>query len=492
MVFNSLAFLVFFILIVGAYFICPLRFRWAVLLVGSCYFYMALVPYYILILFFIILVDFFMAKLIEKSQGRTKRIYLVISIIANLGTLFFFKYFNFFNQNVAEIAHLLDWNYPMVFLRILLPLGLSFHTFQSLSYIIEVYRGKYKAENHLGIYALYVMFFPQLVAGPIERPAHLLPQLHSPGPFRWDNITSGLQLMAWGFFKKIVIADRLAVAVNYIYASLHQQPGPSLAIAVVFFAFQLYADFSGYSDIAKGSARVLGFDLTLNFNHPYFSKSVADFWRRWHISLSSWLRDYVYFPLVYSAKRVTRFWLYICLFITFLISGIWHGAGWNFVAMGALFGAYLVLGLVTRPTREWIVDRTGLKKHPALHLFLQRIFTFVLVCLAWIFFRVQSVRDCLYVITHLFFGWNLGLQQLYQNYFYMPFTTLGITRTELLYSIFFILLLLGLEWIDEKAPIGPWVRRRPLFFRVLIYSGLVLSILVFGNFNTKDFIYFQF
>ena len=255
MTFVSLAFLVFFIGITVAYYLCPPRFRWALLLAGSCYFYAVFVPKYIFVLFFIILVDFILARWMEQTEGAAKRSLFVAGVVVTVGVLFVFKYFNFFNENIAALAQALQWNYSIGALSFLLPLGLSFHTFQSVSYLIEVYRGNYPAERHLGIYALYVMFFPQLVAGPIERPAHLLPQFKKTVSFDTGNVLSGLRLMLWGFFKKIVIADRLALSVNYVYANIAAVPGPSILFAMFAFGFQLYADFSGYTDIARGRAR---------------------------------------------------------------------------------------------------------------------------------------------------------------------------------------------------------------------------------------------
>ena len=300
MLFNSINFLIFFAIVVALYYVIPKSWRWVLLLVASCYFYMAFIPAYILILFYLVVIDYVMGRLIERTEGGWRKRFLIISIIANVGTLFFFKYFNFFNANAAYLAGVIHWNYPLWILQIALPLGLSFHTFQSLSYVIEVYKKRYPAERHLGIYALYVMFFPQLVAGPIERPQQLLPQLHSLGDFNEARITDGLRIMLWGFFKKVVVADTLGSVVDSIYGNLHTVSGASLALVMVAFALQLYGDFSGYSDIARGTAKVFGVDLVNNFNLPYFSRSITDFWRRWHISLSSWFRDYFYQPLAFS------------------------------------------------------------------------------------------------------------------------------------------------------------------------------------------------
>jgi len=290
MLFNSLHFLIFFAVLFFLYYkVIPDKYRWLLLLLASCYFYMVYIPKFILILLFLITVDYFLGQQIANSTGRKRKFFLILSIIANLGTLFFFKYFNFFNENVASIANLIHWNYSPMILQIALPLGLSFHVFQSLSYVIEVYKGKQTPEKRFGIYALYVMFFPQLVAGPIERPQHLLHQFHEPHSFNITNIRRGLELMLWGFFKKLVIADRAAQIINHVYGDIAGYNGFTVLIAVLLFSYQLYCDFSGYSDIAVGSALVFGYDLTNNFNRPYSSRTMGEFWRRWHISLSNWL-----------------------------------------------------------------------------------------------------------------------------------------------------------------------------------------------------------
>ena len=283
MLFNSIEFVIFFILVTSLYFILPHKYRWFLLLVASCYFYMAFVPVYILILFFTIVIDYFAGIWIEEAQGKKKKQFLVLSLVANIGVLAVFKYYNFLNDNLTFLLHGADWENPIPYLSILLPIGLSFHTFQAMSYTIEVYRGHQKAERHFGIYSLYVMFYPQLVAGPIERPQNLLFQFRTEHKFDYERVVSGLRLMLWGFFKKLVIADRLAIYVNAAYGNPDEHTGLTLAVATMFFAFQIYCDFSGYSDIAIGAARVMGYDLMKNFNRPYLSASISEFWSRWPI-----------------------------------------------------------------------------------------------------------------------------------------------------------------------------------------------------------------
>src|ERR1051325_9978178 len=338
MLFNSLQFAIFFPLVVAIYFAVPHRLRVPMLLVASCLFYMAFIPAYILILFLTIAIDYVAGIWIEKSPSSTRKLWLIASIISTCAVLFVFKYFDFFTGNLVGLAGLFGWHLSKPALHLILPIGLSFHTFQSLSYVIEVYRGKQKAETNFITYATYVMFFPQLVAGPIERPQNLLHQFYEPHEFDHARITSGLKRMAWGFFKKLVVADRLALYVNDVFARPRECNGLQLTIAAIFFAYQIYCDFSGYSDIAIGAARVLGFRLMENFRNPYWAVTINDFWHRWHISLSTWFRDYLFTPM--GGAWVKRRRLLTNLLITFTISGLWHGANWTYVIWGAINGVY--------------------------------------------------------------------------------------------------------------------------------------------------------
>ncbi|MFI5205707.1 MAG: MBOAT family O-acyltransferase, partial [Candidatus Paceibacterales bacterium] len=389
MLFNSLEFLLFFPIVTTLYYFLPHKFRWLLLLVASCLFYAAAIPVYLFVLFTLIIIDYFSAILIEQYQGKFKKLFLIISIVSMCSALFVFKYFNFFVTNLDAFARVFHWNLPITTLQLLLPIGLSFHTFQSLSYVIEVYRGNQKAERNFGIYALYVMFYPQLVAGPIERPYNLLHQFHEEHTFDYQRVVDGLKLMAWGMFKKVVIADRLALLVNQVYGNPHDFSGPLLIIATFFFAFQIYCDFSGYTDIAIGAAQVMGFRLMDNFNRPYFSKSIAEFWKRWHISLSSWFRDYVYIPL--GGNRVSDQRLYFNLSLTFLISGLWHGANRTCFVWGALNGFYIIISLATYNFRRKFVHLITLDRHPIIHKFFKMVLTFTLVCFGWIFFRAKNI-----------------------------------------------------------------------------------------------------
>lgn len=493
MTFTSIDFVFFFPSIVAVFYLCPPRWRWAVLLAGSCYFYMAFVPQYVFILLFLVVVDFLLAQKIEASSGPVRHAYFVASLVANIGMLFVFKYFNFFNENAAVLAHLIHWNYSLDLLKLALPLGLSFHTFQSISYVTEVYRGTYKAERHLGVYALYVFFFPQLIAGPIERPGHLLPQLKNlQARFDWARIFSGLRLMTWGFFKKLVIADSIAQSVDYIYSGIGHSAGPSILFAAVAFAFQLYADFSGYSDIARGSARVLGVDVVRNFQQPYFSASISEFWRRWHISLSSWFRDYVYYPFISSATRITPLRIYAGTMLTFLLMGLWHGAGWTFIILGCLHGLYILVGQLTKKWRGHLVAITGLASVPRLHHALQVLCVFLLVCASWVFFRSPDLMTAFSFFAHLTGGWDISPAQYLDHYVLYPFLALGISRSMLWVMAAFVVLMLCVEHIEQKQPVGEWLKGRSLTARAFLYTSMAFAIILYGVFSTSPFIYFQF
>lgn len=395
MLFNSIDFLIFFPVVVSLYFWLPQRYRWILLLGASYYFYAAWKLEYTVLIFFTTVVDYVMARAIAGSRDRQQqRTFLVISLVTNLGMLFGFKYFNFFNESARATFNLFNVFYNVPAFDVLLPVGISFYTFQSISYIIDVYKGRVAPERHFGIFALFVAFFPQLVAGPIERATHMLPQFHQFHAFNQTRVASGLRLMLWGLFKKVVIADRLAIYVNQVYNHPDDYTGLTLLLATYFFAFQIYCDFSGYSDIAIGAARVMGFDLMENFRQPYMAQSIAGFWRRWHISLSTWFRDYLYIPL--GGNRVPLLQLYANVMIVFLVSGLWHGAKWNFVIWGALHGLYMVLGL-------WLGNLDAWKKSLAAVPATVRIFaTFHLVAFAWIFFRANTLTDALSIIRKLF------------------------------------------------------------------------------------------
>ncbi|MBM3461100.1 MAG: methyltransferase domain-containing protein [Armatimonadetes bacterium] len=394
MLFNSVQFLLFFPLVTLVYYALPHRFRWMHLLLASCVFYCAFVPIYLLILVFTILVDYFAGIAIDGARGNRRKLFLLLSVCANVGVLAVFKYYNFFIGNINAVSGI-----SLPLLQILLPIGLSFHTFQAMSYTIEVYAGRQEAERHLGLFSLYVLFYPQLVAGPIERPQNLLHQFREEKSFRSDDLLYGLRLMLWGFFKKVVIADRLAIYVNAVFAHPADFHFLNLLVATVFFSVQIYCDFSGYSDIAIGAARTMGFDLMTNFNRPYFAANIQDFWRRWHVSLSTWFRDYVYLPL--GGRDAAGARRYYNLFVVFLLSGLWHGANWTFVVWGALHAAFVVAYL---QVRKFVSQRlAGLPGVTVLSV----LTTFACVTFAWIFFRANSLDDAILISSRILNGYQL-------------------------------------------------------------------------------------
>lgn len=489
MLFNSFEFIcIFFPLVTGLYFMLPHRWRWLLLLVASCWFYMAFVPVYILILAFTIGVDYFAGIWIGRSEGKKRKLLLAASIVANVGVLAFFKYFNFLNESIAALVRSFGFHYGVPDLGIILPIGLSFHTFQSLSYTIEVYRRHQKAEHRFGIFALYVMFYPQLVAGPIERPGNLLNQINSSVPgtgmrsqFDYDRVVQGLRQMLWGFFKKVVIADRCAVVVDQVYNSPDHYGALSIALATYLFAVQIYCDFSGYTDIALGAARVMGFNLMVNFRTPYLSKNISEFWGRWHISLSSWFRDYLYIPM--GGNRVVKWRWYYNLMIVFLVSGLWHGADWTYVIWGGLHGTYLILAIVCAPLLARITKGIGLDAMPKAKRWLNIFITVQLVSFAWIFFRAHHISDAL-TLVHRLFSTPCALSDLQQLFKDLPRSMLDIT--VLLTLVFVVIDPLFDAWAKREKPV-PQGLAGPA-----IYAALLVGILLFGYFGSTSFIYFQF
>ena len=485
MLFNSLQFLVFFPLVVILYYLLPYKKRWILLLLSSYYFYMSWNPAYIVLILISTFVDYFAAiKMSEQKTKKKRRKYLFFSLLANLGLLFIFKYFNFFNDSVKLFFESIGLNYGVSSLNLLLPVGISFYTFQTLSYTIDVYKGITKPERHFGIFAVYVSFFPQLVAGPIERSERLLPQFHKQVIANENNFSSGMKLMVWGFFKKVVVADNVAVIVNHVYNNVNNFKGLPLIIATFLFAIQIYCDFSGYSDIAIGSARIMGIDLMKNFNTPYFAKSISEFWKRWHISLSTWFRDYVYIPL--GGNRVSKGRHYLNLFLTFLISGLWHGANWTFVVWGALHGSFIV---VESAFTDVFKKRKKKKSNFILNL-LKMIFTFMLVNFTWIFFRANNLKDAFYIISNLFSGVSDQIKTFGSLEKALSIT--GFTNYLIFVLFFCIIILLIYDACIEnhKIPKKKLVYNKySRFFGIYI---LTMLILVLGNYGSSEFIYFQF
>ncbi len=490
MLFNSFHFVFkFFPLVTLAFFLTPHRFRWALLLAASTYFYVVFVPKYILILGALILVDYVSAILIAREEGPWRRRWLILSLLSNIGILGLFKYFNFFNENVAAVARLLGWKYGIKNLSWFLPLGLSFHTFQSMAYTIEVYRRRQEPERHLGIYALYVMFYPQVVAGPIERPQHMLPQFHEEKKFDFDRVVSGLQLMVWGLFKKAFVADTLAIIVDQVYLKPGAHEGWALpyAISTYAFCFQVYCDFSGYSDVARGAGRVMGYEMVENFRYPFIAQSVAEFWQRWHVSLSTWFRDYMYLPLVYSTRddkgaiRVNMTYLYILL--VFMTSGFWHGAAWHYGLWGLSHGALIAAGSLLKPWRARAQKRLKLDRYRTAHGLYKVFVTFHVIWFTFILVRADSVPDAVTIMRNLIVA-PLNLRRGWSAYCLDNVFQLGALGVAI------VLVVEKLQRTDaweklERMKFG-------FSFRQVFYAALVVLILIAAPMLDRAFIYFQF
>lgn len=471
MLFNSLSFIVFFPAVALVYFVVPLRVRWLFLLVASYYFYMNWNPAYALLILTSTIVTWFCGLLLESEENiRVKKLYLVASLGVNFSILFVYKYFNFVNSSIYLVLDYLDIRWVVPNLDLLLPVGISFYTFQAVGYTIDVYKQRIKAERHLGIYALFISFFPQLVAGPIERAANLLPQFHEQKTFKLENLSAGIKMMLWGFFLKIVLADRLAIYVDAVYNNIEQHNGSSHLLASILFAFQIYGDFAGYSLIAIGVARILGFKLMKNFDSPYFATNVATFWSRWHISLSTWFKDYLYIPL--GGNRVSAERHYFNIFITFLVSGIWHGANFTFVVWGALHGVYLMI------EKFFALSKKKIRTSFTVSNLLSMLITFILVDFAWIFFRSDNITDSLYIISKIFTDITGPLFLKWDVFF-----AVGIA----------LLILICKEAAEEFFPDKFLLLHNKNIMVSSVSSAILVAIIVlFGVFNAGQFIYFQF
>ena len=497
MVFNSYDFFVFFPIVLLVYFIIPSKLRYIWLLVVSYYFYMCWNPKYAILMMVSTCITYFSGILMEyvcyegKNENHKKYI-VALSFITNLGILAFFKYSNFIIDNLNVVLERVHISQVDKF-DIILPVGISFYTFQALSYTMDVYRGEIKAEKNILRYALFVSFFPQLVAGPIERSKNLLIQVNKVDVLKlWDleRISSGLILMLWGFFQKMVIADRVSIFVDNVYSRYWMYGTVELVLATIFFAIQIYCDFGSYSLIAIGAAKVMGFELMENFNTPYFAQSVKEFWHRWHISLSTWFRDYLYIPL--GGSRCGRVRRYCNLMITFLVSGLWHGASWSFVVWGGLHGAYQIIGDMLMPIRTKVINGLKIKTDCMSFAFGRMALTFTMVCFAWIFFRMNSIYHSVMYIRRIFTRpnwWVLYDQSLY---------TIGLDRIEMniLVVSLVILLLVDIIRYKKRITIDGFLKEQNIWFIWGTVIIAVLCIIIYGiygpTYDPTQFIYFQF
>ena len=488
MKFNTLQFLLFLPVVATLFFILPHRWRWILLLAGSYLFYMSWNPKYIIVLLVVTAVGYIVGLwLTRETDPKTRRLILIFSLAIILGILFFFKYFNHANPLLQVLFGQLIGSDLWPVIHVAIPLGISFFTLQAISYVIDTYRGVAPSEKQAGIFALFIAFFPHLTAGPIARAKHLIPQFYEPHTADYEKIVTGLQRMAWGFFKKLVIADRLALLVNPIYDDPSAYTGAVLLLATYAFAFQIYCDFSGYADIAIGAARVMGFQLQENFQQPYYAQSIVDFWRQWHISLSNWLRDYIYYPMSRALHRSNLrseniLVLIIPPFTTMLVSGLWHGTNWTFLVWGALHGMYMVISVLTSRWKNRLDLPFALPARITVGL---KIFvTFNLVSFAWIFFRASSLSDAVYIVRHLFV--NTGIPP-------SLFEIMPGGWYEWMIALLALLLMEAVHWMQERhGSLRTVIQCQPVWLRWSAYYSLVMVIFMFGKFEATEFIYSRF
>ena len=470
MLFNSLEFVIFLPIVIILYFALPHKFRWILLLAASYYFYMCWRVEYIFLILLSTIIDYTAGLQMEKQSNiRKRRKYLFLSLITNLGLLFSFKYYNFFSESLHLSLSYFNIITELPELKVLLPVGISFYTFQTLSYSIEVFYGRQKAERHLGQFALYVSFFPQLVAGPIERFSRLSPQLKAKHNFSYINLKNGLRLILYGLFIKMVIADNLSLYVDQVYASTADYNSFSILTALFFYSFQIYCDFFGYSTIAIGTALIMGIKIMDNFSTPYLAKSINEFWQRWHISLSTWFRDYLYFPL--GGNRVKKQRWAFNIFVVFTVSGLWHGANWTFVIWGALFGFLFVSeNLINKHLKIKRSEKNFSIKHILLALK-----TFVLVTLLWVFFRSQSFDQAINIFSLIFENFNV------EDSF----------NVDIKIWIFLLLFIITDLFLYNNR-FDKWCSSKSIPIRWSVYFILIFMIVVFSGAENYQFIYFQF
>jgi alginate O-acetyltransferase complex protein AlgI len=482
MVFNSFTFVIFFIVVVLLYYWLPLKKRNILLLIANYFFYMCWNAKYALLLLSVTIITYYSAILIKKCE-RYKKIVLILCLILNLGFLFCFKYLNFSINILNSILSLSGSNVTYSLWNIILPVGISFFIFQALGYVFDVYKKKVSVETNFSDFSLFVSFFPQLLSGPIGRADQLLIQFKIEHRFNYNNSRDGLQLIIWGLFQKIVIANRLAIYVDRVYNNLDCFSSYEIGFATLLFAIQIYCDFSGYSDMAVGLAKMLGFDLIRNFKRPYFSNSVGEFWHRWHISLSSWLRDYIYFPL--GGSRVSKLRHKVNLMITFLVSGLWHGANWTYILWGGVHG----VALVVESIKPFNSEKENVNK-------LHRFVIFIFVCFAWIFFRANSISDAFYVIKKLTIDVSaLSLDNINKFVSGIDFVTFNnVVTHSIINSLTFVslLIIIIIQFVFEDEFIDIYLNNKNRITRLTFNITIVMLILFCGVFDNTQFIYFQF
>jgi len=486
MLFNSLEFLFFFFIVTVVYYIIPHKTRWIWVLLSSYYFYMKSNPKYIIILIFITALSYLSGIAIEKSIKYKKNV-MILGILCNIAVLFVFKYYNFFIKSMAGILTVIHIKLYVSYLTFSLPIGISFYIFEAMAYIIDVYRGNIKAEKNLLKYASFIAFFPQLLAGPIERAGHMLVQFEERHSFNYEKIKSGLLLMLWGLFQKLVVADRLSKFTDTVFMHPNSYRGFEMVIASLFFTFQIYCDFSGYSDMAIGAARVLGFDLSRNFKRPYFSKSIKEFWRRWHITLCLWFKDYLYIPL--GGNRCSKLKNYRNIMIVFIVSGLWHGADVSFIVWGTLHGVYQLIEKWVEPLNNRIINTLKIKVDSSCYKAFQIFRTFVLVDFAWIFFKADSFKNAVIFIKNMFY---FNPQIFTDGSIYK----LGLSQSEFTIAVVGIAVVLIGDLLQRNNSVYSMLMNRNTLIRWSAYLISIVFIIIFGmyggQYNPQKFIYFQF
>lgn len=479
--FNSFDFLVFFPIVAILNFVVPLKFRFIPLLIASYYFYMSWNAKLVFLILFTTAVSYISGRFIEKYP-KSKKLWLVISIVASLSVLVFFKYYNFLAGGVSALFSVFGAHTDFTIEGLLLPVGISFYTFQTLSYSIDVYRGNIPAEKNFFYYALFVSFFPQLVAGPIERPENLLPQLKAEHKFNYSDFCIGLKRMLAGFYKKVVVADTAAIYVNRVFNDAQNATGAAVIVASVLFAVQIYCDFSGYTDIAIGCGRIMGYRLMQNFDRPYSACNIKDFWARWHISLTSWFKDYLYIPLGGNRKGKNR--QYINLFIVFLVSGLWHGADLTFVLWGIIHGIYRVVGMLTAKKRDGVYAKLGLDVSSKAVCLFRRAVTFAMVCFAWIFFRANNTADLITLLSKMFTDFGAATVM----------ADMGITLTSVL---ILALSAIVMTMVDKRFTYGEYTEQCGAQLRggasaYMLWAVVFAWLVLIAGDGSSAFIYFQF
>jgi alginate O-acetyltransferase complex protein AlgI len=502
MSFYSLSFIYFIAIVFVLFYSSPNKLKVITILSASYFFYIYFKPVYVLILIFVTLLNYFSGILISKSKSSGKRnLIFIISILLNLALLFVFKYTGSLSDLINSVIHFsgLKYTFPAI-KNIIMPVGLSFYVFIAMGYTIDVFRRTRDSEKNIVTFSAFVSFFPTILAGPIERSTRLLPQFRKDTSFNYSDASDGLKLIAFGMFKKFVIADRMAVLVNAVYDTPQKFEGIVLLLATIAFAYQIYCDFSGYSDMAVGVARLFGYKIINNFNKPYYSKSISEFWRKWHISLSEWLRDYLFLPVAYSvARRHTKLKIkfikaenlsyYIATFITMGLIGLWHGFSWNYLIWGLLFALFMIFSRATLKIRKRILKYSGISWQSNALNNIRVIFTFALVCFAWIFFRAIDLKDAYYVVINSFTGLFPTL-----NFSYIMNIPelIGINYMNIFVCIFLIVILEIIQLLDNKKSIYIRVSEKPLIFRWSVYTIAVIFLIFFGISGKAEFLYFQF